>query len=117
MGQNPTCGKGPGLQHPYHLPFFVLHRCLVEQGDVAFIKHSTVSENTDGMWLSSCTGLGRTASPICVIFIPKTLTSAAQLFWWPVNYKLHMASFVHSKYLSVSAHMCRDKCFTWVLQG
>lgn len=72
---------------------------------MAFIKHSTVSENTDGMWLSSCMGLGRTASPIGVIFIPKTLTSAAQLFWWPVNYKLHMASFVHSKYLSVSAHV------------
>ncbi|NXC15987.1 TRFE protein, partial [Corythaeola cristata] len=42
------CGQGPGLRHPHHLLFFALPRCLVEQGDVAFIKHSIVEENTDG---------------------------------------------------------------------
>ncbi|NWH73539.1 TRFE protein, partial [Piaya cayana] len=41
-------GKGPGFQPRHHLPLFAFLRCLVERGDVAFIKHSIVEENTGG---------------------------------------------------------------------
>lgn len=33
-------------------PCLVLHRCLVEKGDVAFVKDQTVKENTGGMCIT-----------------------------------------------------------------
>lgn len=34
-------------------PYSDLFRCLVEKGDVAFVKHQTVRENTEGMCVLS----------------------------------------------------------------
>lgn len=52
-------------------PLLVLCRCLVEKGDVAFIQHSTVEENTGGTWLSYCMGLGGLPPPVCILSVPK----------------------------------------------
>ncbi|XP_066206570.1 inhibitor of carbonic anhydrase-like [Saccopteryx leptura] len=46
-GSSPGQGCAPNSREKYH-GFSGALRCLVEKGDVAFVKHSTVLQNTDG---------------------------------------------------------------------
>ena len=46
-------------------PCLGLHRCLVERGDVAFVKDQTVIQNTDGMCTTLWPHKSGSLAPLC----------------------------------------------------